>query len=87
MLASGDLRASGEMEAMRTERKRDGRWHLNPLPSPVWMLRSQSCLSRQIKKRVRVDPGGGEAGLIQEDPRLHWPLALSVFPAAPLTYM
>ena len=39
-----------------------------------------------IKKRVRVDPGGGEAGLIREDQRLHWPLALNVFPEAPLTY-
>ena len=29
---------------------------------------SESCLSRQIKKRVRVDPGGGEADLIWEDP-------------------
>ena len=25
---------------------------------------SESFLSKQIKKRVRVDPGGGEAGLI-----------------------
>ena len=47
---------------------------------------SESCLSRQIKKRVRLDPGGGEAGLIREDQRWHWPLVLSVFPVAPLTY-
>ena len=46
---------------------------------------SESCLSRQIKKRVRVDPGGGEAGLLWEDQRLHPPLALSAFPEAPLT--
>ena len=29
--------------------------------------KSESCLSRQIKKRVRVDPGGGVGGLIRED--------------------
>ena len=40
---------------------------------------SESCLSRQIKKRVRADPGGGEAGLIREHQRLHQPLALNVF--------
>ena len=47
---------------------------------------SESCLSRQIKKSVRVDPGGGEALLIWEDQRLHRALALNVFPDAPLTY-
>ena len=47
---------------------------------------SESCLSMQIRKRVRVDPGGGEAGLIREDQRLHQPLVLCVFPVAPLTY-
>ena len=47
---------------------------------------SESCLSRQIKKSVRVDPGGGEAGLIWEDQRLDCALALNVFPEAPLTY-
>ena len=36
----------------------------------------ESYLSRQIKKRVRVDPGGGEAGLIREDPRCIGPLLL-----------
>ena len=46
---------------------------------------SASCLSTKIKKRVRVDPGGGEAGLLWEDQRLHPPLALSAFPEAPLT--
>ena len=39
-----------------------------------------------IKKKVRVDPGGGEDGLIWEDQRLHWLLALSLFPEAALTY-
>ena len=47
---------------------------------------SESCLSMQIRKRVRVDPGGGEAGLIWEDQRLHQPFALNVFPEGPLTY-
>ena len=47
---------------------------------------SESFLSKQIKKRVRVDPGGGEAGLILEDQRLHQPFALNVFPEGPLTY-
>ena len=47
---------------------------------------SESCLSMQIRKRVRVDPGGGEVRLIREDKRLHWPLALKVFPEASLTY-
>ena len=47
---------------------------------------SESCLSRQIKKRVRVDPGGGEADLIWEDQRLHQLLALSILPEAALTY-
>ena len=46
---------------------------------------SESCLFRQIKKRVKVDPGGGEAGLLWEDQRLHLPLALSAFPESPLT--
>ena len=40
---------------------------------------AESCLSRQIQKRVRVDPGGGEAGLILEDQKLPWILAVSVF--------
>ena len=47
---------------------------------------SESFLSRQIKKRVRVDPGGGEADLIWEDQRLHQLLALSILPEAALTY-
>ena len=47
---------------------------------------SESFLSKQIKKRVRVDPGGGEADLIWEDQRLHQLLALSILPEAALTY-
>ena len=47
---------------------------------------AESCLPRQIQKRVRVDPGGGEAGLIWEDQRLPWLLALSILPEAALTY-
>ena len=46
----------------------------------------QSPVCPGKKKRVRVDSGGGEAGLIWEDQRLPWPLALNVFPEAPLTY-
>ena len=46
---------------------------------------SESCLSMHLRKRVRVDPGG-EASLIWEDQRLHWPLALKDFPEASLTY-
>ena len=47
---------------------------------------AESCLSRQIQKSVRVDPGGGEAGLIWEDQKLPWLLAVSAFPEAALTY-
>ena len=40
---------------------------------------SESCLSRQIKKRFRVDPGGGVGGLIWEDEDCIGPLLL-MFP-------
>ena len=86
MLASGNLRSSGETEAMRKR----GRDFVDGISTLFHLLYGcsipESCLSRQIKKKVRVDLGGGEAGLIREDPRLHQPLALNVFPVAPLTY-
>ena len=47
---------------------------------------AESCLSRQIKNRVGVEPGGGEAGLIWEYQRLPWTLTLNVLPEAALTY-
>ena len=50
------------------------------------MLHLRILSIHAIKKKVRVDPGEGEAGLIWEDQRLHWLLALSLFPEAPLTY-
>ena len=57
-----------------------------PSSTSIWMLHLRILSIYAIKKKVRVDPGEGEAGLIWEDQRLHWLLALSLFPEAPLTY-
>ena len=46
----------------------------------------QSPVYPDKKKRVRIVPGGGEPGLIWVDQRLHWFLALNVFPEVPLAY-
>ena len=58
------------MEAMRTREEETWSMASQPFHLLYECFSSESFLSRQIKKSFRVDPGGGEAGLIWEDQRL-----------------
>ena len=87
MLASGELRASGGNGGNENQR---GREMVDGISTLFHLLygwsTAESCLPRHIQKRVKVDPGGGEAGLIWEYQRLPWTLTLNVLPEAALTY-
>ena len=86
MLVSGELRASGGNGGNENQRGIEMVDGISVLFHLLYgCSTAESCLSRQIQERVRVDPGGGEAGLIREDPRLQCTLALNVFPVVPLT--